>query len=49
MFHGAPIANGVYKVKVHGVMFHDQALIFPNAKDDLPQQFLKDVKAQFTL
>jgi hypothetical protein len=48
MFHGAPIENGVYKVKVHGVMFHDQTLMFfPNAKND-PPQILKDVKGQFT-
>ncbi len=29
-------------------MFLNQALMFPNAKDDLPQLFLKDVKGQFT-
>ncbi len=42
-------AHGVYKVEVCGVMLFNQDLMFPNAKYDLPQWILKDVKVQFTL
>jgi hypothetical protein len=38
----------VYKVEVHDVMLFNPTLMFPNAKDDLPQLFLKDLKGQFT-
>jgi hypothetical protein len=44
MFHEAPsVQSGGAWCDVF-----NQALMFPNAKDDLPQLFLKDVKGQFT-
>ncbi len=49
MFHGVVIEDGVYKVKVHGVMLPKTTLIFPNMKDDRSHLLLKDVKGQFTL
>ncbi len=44
MFHGAPMECTKWRC-----MVHDQTLMFfPNAKNDLPQQILKDVMGQFT-
>ncbi len=49
MFHGALIADGVYKVEVQGVTFLKTTLFQPNFKGDHPQLLLKNVKGQFTL
>lgn len=36
MFNGVVIKDEGYKVEVHGVMFLETTLIFPNLKDDPP-------------
>jgi hypothetical protein len=49
MFHGVVIEEVVYKVEVHGVMFHATTFMFPNLKKrPFMQLLLKDVKGQFT-
>jgi hypothetical protein len=49
LFHGAPIANGLYKVEVSRLMLLDAPLHFPNYKYDPLQLLLKQVQGQFTL
>ncbi len=37
MFHGTLIIDGVYKVEMQGVTFHETTLFQPNFEDDLTQ------------
>jgi hypothetical protein len=49
MYHGAQIRQGVCKVEVKFVLMPKTTLPFPNHHDDPPQEFLVQVKNQFTL
>jgi hypothetical protein len=49
MYHGAQIRQGVYKVEVKFVLMLEITLPFLNHHDDPPQEFLVQMKNQFTL
>ncbi len=49
LFHGAQIANGLYKVEVFGLMLLDAPFHFLNLKNDPLQLLLKQAWGQFTL
>jgi hypothetical protein len=49
MYHGAQIRQGVCKVEVKFVLMLETTLPFPNHHDDPPQEFLMQMKNQFTL